>query len=76
MLVRRLLLPLAAAGLAAAPIAGASATPARVATPVTDARYQDGDRGNPVSVALILATIVLLLIAVAAISADGDPASP
>ena len=78
MLRSTIALQLAAAGMAASPIASAAAAPlpGRVAAPVTDARYQDNDKGAAVSTALILATIVLLLIGVAAISGDDDPASP
>ena len=74
MLVKRIALLAAAAGMAIAPIANAAAAPARVGTPVTNANYQDGDRVGPMAVILVL--IVAVLIGLAVTGGGDGPQSP
>jgi hypothetical protein len=71
---------IAATGLAVAPIANAAsaAIPSRIAAPVTNANYQDGDNEGGGSTAVILGVVLIVLIGIAAVSGGGDdsPASP
>lgn len=74
MLVRRISVMIAAAGMALAPVANAASAPvpARVASQVTDA---DSEHiGTPM--AAILVILVFVLIALAGVSGGGEPASP
>ena len=74
MLVRRISVMIAAAGMAFAPVANAASAPvpARVAAPMAE---QDSEHLNT-TMGAILAIIVVLLIGIAAISGDGEPKSP
>ncbi len=76
MLVRRIALLTAAAGMAISPIASAAAAPvpARVGAPVTAADYQDGNSVGPMAVIVVL--VLVLLFGLATIGGDGEPDSP
>jgi hypothetical protein len=76
MLVRKLSLLLAAAGMAAAPLASAQAAPGRIGAPVVNANYQDDDSEGGGSTAVILGVVLLVLIGIVAVSGDGEPNSP
>ena len=77
MLVRKLSLVIAAAGMAVASVASAQAIPSRLAATVTNANYQDDDEDGA-STAVILGVVLIVLIGIAAISGGGDdePTSP
>ena len=79
MLVRKLSLIVAAAGMAIGSIASAQAAPvpSRLSAAVTNANYQtedDDDDGG--STAVILGVILVVLIGIAAVSGGGGPESP
>ena len=74
MLARKVSLIAAAATLALAGPVSAAPAASRVASPVTDANYQDDDDGG--STAVILGVILVILIGIAAVSGGDSPASP
>lgn len=80
MIVRRASLMIAATGMAVATLASAAsaAIPSRIAAPVTDANYQDGDNEGGGSTAVLLGVLLVVLIGFAAVSGGGDdsPISP
>lgn len=80
--VRRITMMLAAAGLAAAPLASANAASplsvARAAAPLSGASLLQGEESNHGggSTAVILGVVLIVLIGIAAISGGGGPDSP
>ena len=76
MLVRRISLIVAAAGLAVASAAQSAPIPSRIGAPVTNANYQDDDDDDGGSTAVILGVILVVLIGIAAISGGDGPQSP